>query len=247
MTRVLVCTPTYDEALNIEELLQRARAAVPDADILVLDDNSPDGTADLAERVGRELGHIEVLRRPGKRGLGEAYRAGFAIGTARGYDIVIQIDADLSHDPAVLPLLVAEIEKGADLAIGSRYVPGGQIPFWPWYRRGLSKYGNLYTTFMLKTGVKDTTAGFRAYTPDILKAIDFENCRSKGYGWQMELTYRAKRHGARIVEIPITFTDRVRGYSKMPFSAMIEEMTLVTWWGIRDRIRAWRLRRRGGA
>jgi dolichol-phosphate mannosyltransferase len=245
MTRVLVCTPTYDEALNIEELLPRVREALPDADVLVLDDNSPDGTADLAERAAAELGHIEVLRRPGKRGLGEAYRAGFAVGIARGYDVLIQIDADLSHDPAVLPQLVAEIERGADVAIGSRYVPGGKIPFWPWYRRALSKYGNLYTTSMLKTEVKDTTAGFRAYTPDILKAIDFENCRSKGYGWQMELTYRARQHGGRIVEIPITFTDRVRGYSKMPFTAMVEEMTLVSWWGIRDRIRARRLRHRG--
>jgi dolichol-phosphate mannosyltransferase len=237
VTRVLVCTPTYDEAENIEELLRRARTALPEADILVLDDNSPDGTADIAERVGAEIGRVEVLRRPEKRGLGDAYRAGFAVGIARGYDVVIQIDADLSHDPAVLPQLVAEIEKGADVAIGSRYVPGGHIPFWPWYRRALSKYGNLYTTSMLKTDVKDTTAGFRAYTPDILKAIDFEHCRSKGYGWQMELTYRARRHGARIVEIPITFTDRVRGYSKMPFSAMIEEMSLVSWWGARDRWR----------
>lgn len=242
MTRVLVCTPTYDEALNIEELLHRARAALPDSDILVLDDNSPDGTADIAERVGAELGHIEVLRRPAKRGLGQAYRAGFAVGIARGYDVVIQIDADLSHDPAVLPQLVAEIEKGADVAIGSRYVPGGEIPFWPWHRRALSKYGNLYTTFMLRTGVKDTTAGFRAYRPDILKAIDFESSRSKGYGWQMELTYRVRCQQGRIVEIPITFTDRVRGYSKMPFSAMIEEMSLVTWWGIRDRWRELRLK-----
>jgi dolichol-phosphate mannosyltransferase len=243
VTRVLVCTPTYDEALNIEELLQRTRAALPDSDILVLDDNSPDGTADIAERVGAELGHIEVLRRPAKRGLGEAYRAGFAVGIARGYDMVIQIDADLSHDPAVLPQLVAEIDKGADVAIGSRYVPGGEIPFWPWRRRALSKYGNLYTTFMLRTEVKDTTAGFRAYRRDMLKAIDFENSRSKGYGWQMELTYRVRRQQGRIVEIPITFTDRVRGYSKMPFSAMIEEMSLVTWWGIRDRVRELFLKR----
>jgi dolichol-phosphate mannosyltransferase len=243
VTRILVCTPTYDEALNIEELLQRTRAALPDSDILVLDDNSPDGTADIAERVGKELGHVEVLRRPAKRGLGEAYRAGFAVGIARGYDMIIQIDADLSHDPAVLPQLVAEIDKGADVAIGSRYVPGGEIPFWPWRRRALSKYGNLYTTYMLRTEVKDTTAGFRAYRRDMLKAIDFENSRSKGYGWQMELTYRVRRQQGRIVEIPITFTDRVRGYSKMPFSAMIEEMSLVTWWGIRDRWRNLRLKR----
>jgi dolichol-phosphate mannosyltransferase len=225
------------EAENIEEFLRRARAGLPEADILVLDDNSPDGTADIAERVGAELGHIEVLRRPEKRGLGNAYRAGFAIGIARGYDIVCQVDADLSHDPAVLPELVRAVEEGADLAIGSRYVPGGAIPHWPARRLALSKYGNRYARFMLRTGVKDTSAGFRAYRADLLQAIDFASTRAKGYGFQLETTYRVARHGARVVEVPITFTDRVRGYSKMSGAVILEEMALMTWWGLRDRVR----------
>ncbi len=242
MSRVLVCTPTYIEAQNIEEFLRRARAAVPGVDILVLDDNSPDGTADIAERVAAELGGIEVLRRPEKRGLGNAYRAGFAVGMARGYDTLIQIDADLSHDPLVLPQLIAAIEAGADLVIGSRYVPGGSIPNWPKRRRALSKYGNLYTGFMLKTGVKDATAGYRAFRAETLRAVDYSGTRAKGYGFQIELAYRVASIGGTIVEVPIAFTDRVRGQSKMSFAVMIEEMGLVTWWGIRDRFRKRRSR-----
>jgi dolichol-phosphate mannosyltransferase len=235
--RVQVCTPTYVEAENIEEFLRRARAALPDADILVLDDNSPDGTADIAERVGKELGRIEVLRRPEKRGLGNAYRAGFAIGIARGYDVICQIDADLSHDPAVLPELVNAVAAGADLAIGSRYVPGGAVPHWPVRRLALSRYGNKYARFMLRTGVKDMSAGFRAYRASLLADIDFASTRAKGYGFQLETTYRVANHGAKIVEVPITFTDRVRGYSKMSASVIGEEMLLMTWWGLRDRIK----------
>ncbi len=235
--RVQICTPTYIEGDNIEEFLRKTRAAIPSADILVLDDNSPDGTADIAERVAAELGQIEVLRRPEKLGLGAAYRAGFAVGIARGYDVVCQIDADLSHDPEVLPQLVAAIEGGADLAIGSRYVPGGQIPHWPARRLALSKYGNRYARFMLRTGVMDTSAGFRAYRADTLTAIGFAATRSKGYGFQLESTYRVARLGAKVVEIPITFTDRVRGQSKMSASVIGEEMVLMTWWGLRDRLR----------
>ncbi|MEP6626224.1 MAG: polyprenol monophosphomannose synthase [Acidimicrobiia bacterium] len=235
--RVQICTPTYIEAENIEEFLRRARAALPEADILVLDDNSPDGTADVADRVGAELGQIEVLRRPSKLGLGAAYRAGFAVGIARGYEVICQIDADLSHDPAVLPELIGAIRDGADLAIGSRYVPGGQIPHWPARRLALSKYGNRYARFMLRTGVMDTSAGFRAYRATTLTSIGFAETRSKGYGFQLESTYRVARLGAKVVEIPIIFTDRVRGNSKMSASVIGEEMVLMTWWGIRDRIR----------
>src|SRR5262245_20885375 len=160
--RTLVVAPTYIEAENIPEFLPRLRDAVPDADILVVDDNSPDGTGALAESLGEELGQIEVLHRPVKTGLGEAYRAGFTVGLERGYDVLVQIDADLSHDPATLPSLLAAIDQGADLVIGSRYVPGGSVPHWPWYRRALSKYGNRYSNFMLRIGVRDVTAGFRA-------------------------------------------------------------------------------------
>ena len=244
MTRVLVCTPTYIEATNITELLHRVRAALPDADILVLDDNSPDGTADVAEKAAAEVGFVEVLRRPSKRGLGDAYRAGFAVGVARDYDVIVQIDADLSHDPAVLPQLIAALENGADLSIGSRYVPGGSTPYWPWRRKALSRYGNLYTAYMLHTNVHDNSAGFRAYKIETLKAVEYETTRAMGYGFQIELAYRVARWGGRVVEVPITFTDRVRGTSKMSLSVMAEEMLLISWWGIRDRLRKFRSRSR---
>ena len=244
--RTLVITPTYVEAENIDEFLRRARAALPSADILVVDDNSPDGTADIAEATAAELGGIDVLRRPVKQGLGSAYRAGFAIGIDKGYEALVQIDADLSHDPAVLPKLLRELESGADLAIGSRYVPGGEIPHWPWFRRSLSRYGNLYGAWVLGTGVKDGTAGYRAYRADTLKSIDFATTRAKGYGFQIETAYRVHRWGGRIAEVPIVFTDRVRGHSKMTWGVAAEEITLVTWWGLRDRSRRlWtRLRQR---
>jgi len=236
MSRVLLITPTYQEAQNIEEFLRRAREGLPAADILVVDDNSPDGTADVADAAAIVLGQIEVLRRPAKAGLGNAYRAGFAIGLARGYDVLVQIDADLSHDPAVLPSLISCLERGADLAIGSRYVPGGSIPNWPARRRALSKYGNAYTGFMLRTGVADATAGFRAYKAEVLRLIDYAATRSKGYGFQIETAYRVAKTGSKIVEVPITFTDRVRGHSKMSLAVMVEEMIMVSWWGIRDRM-----------
>ena len=244
--RTLVITPTYVEAENIDEFLRRARAALPSADILVVDDNSPDGTAGIAEAAAAELGGIDVLRRPVKQGLGSAYRAGFAIGLEKGYDALVQIDADLSHDPAVLPDLLHEVESGADLAIGSRYVPGGEIPHWPWFRRALSRYGNLYAAFVLGTGVKDATSGYRAYRADTLKSIDYATTRSKGYGFQIETEYRVHVWGGRITEVPIVFTDRVRGYSKMSWFIFAEELLLVSWWGLRDRARRlWRRLRPG--
>ncbi len=232
--RTLVITPTYNEAVNIEEFLRQARAALPDADILVVDDGSPDGTADLAEKAGKDLGHVDVLRRTEKQGLGEAYRAGFAVGIERGYEVLIEIDADLSHDPAVLPQLTAEIERGADLAIGSRYVPGGATPSWPWYRRALSRYGCMYSAFMLRLKVRDLTAGYRAYRATALQNVDYASTRANGYGFQIELTYRVALNGGRIVEVPIVFTDRVRGTSKMSGRIAVEAILLVTWWGIRD-------------
>jgi dolichol-phosphate mannosyltransferase len=230
-----VVAPTYEEAENIEQFLRLLRAAVPGADVLVVDDNSPDGTGPIAERVAAELGQIEVLHRPGKGGLGTAYRAGFAVGVERGYDTLIQIDSDLSHDPAVVPELLQQLDRGADVAIGSRYVPGGSIPHWSWYRRALSRYGNLYACRMLGMRVSDTTSGFRAYRADTLKAVDFASTRAKGYGFQIELAYRLHRWNGTIVETPIVFTDRVRGRSKMSWQIAIEELWLVTQWGMRDR------------
>jgi dolichol-phosphate mannosyltransferase len=234
--RVLVVTPTYLEAENIDEFLVRARDAVPDADILVVDDSSPDGTAEVAAAAAERLGRIDVLCRPEKIGLGDAYRAGFAVGLQRGYELLVQIDADLSHDPYALPGLIAAVEDGADLAIGSRYVPGGAIPHWPWFRRSLSKWGNRYTNVVLGMPINDATSGFRVYRADMLHKIDYASTRAKGYGFQIELAYRVWRHGGRIVQLPIIFTDRVRGQSKMTWQVALEELTLVTGWGVRDRV-----------
>ncbi|MCU1465133.1 MAG: hypothetical protein JWM72_1061 [Actinomycetia bacterium] len=233
---VWVTVPTYEESENIELLVRRVREAVPTAHILVVDDNSADGTAEKAEALGAELGGIEVLRRPRKMGLGSAYRAGHAIGIARGYDVMIQIDADLSYDPADLPRLLAALERGADLALGSRYAPGGSVPNWPRHRLALSVVGNRYAAFCLGIDVHDTTAGYRAYRASTLHAIDFDTTHSTGYGFQIEMTYRVLNAGGKIEEIPIAFTDRVRGNSKMSWRIVAEAMLLVTWWGLRDRV-----------
>jgi dolichol-phosphate mannosyltransferase len=234
--RPLVVLPTYNEALNIAEVLTKARAAVPDAEVLVVDDGSPDGTADLAEELGKELEQIGVLRRPGKAGLGSAYRAGFRIGLDRGLDVMIEMDSDLSHDPAALPLLLAAIDEGADLVIGSRYVPGGSIPNWRLHRRLLSRWGNRYAAAVLNLGVHDCTAGYRAYRATLLNTIDLDAVRADGYGFQIEMTYVVSQAGGKIVEVPISFTDRLRGTSKMSGRIVVEAMVLVTWWGIRDRV-----------
>jgi dolichol-phosphate mannosyltransferase len=232
----VVVTPTYQEADNIADFLHRLRAAAPDVDVLVVDDSSPDGTGAIAERLGKELGRIEVLHRPTKEGLGEAYRAGFSAAMDRGYDRIVQMDADLSHDPAVIPVLLRAVDAGADVAIGSRYVPGGSIPHWPWLRRALSKYGNRYAGLVLGLPVRDATAGYRAYRAELLRRIDFLHSRAKGYGFQIETAYRVWLAGGQVEEVPIVFTDRVRGNSKMTWGSAAEELLLVTWWGVRDRL-----------
>jgi len=234
-TRVLVLLPTYNEIENVEDVLRRARAALPDADVLVIDDGSPDGTADRAEKLAADLGAIEVLRRKAKSGLGSAYRAGFRVGMARGYDVMIEMDADLSHDPAVLPDLVRAIDLGADLAIGSRYVAGGSIPDWKWGRRAISRVGCAYARSVLGLSVHDATAGFRAYHRRALGGIPLDDVRADGYGFQVEMTYLTQRNGGQIVEIPITFRDRTLGRSKMSMRIVVEALVLVTWWGVRDR------------
>jgi glycosyltransferase involved in cell wall biosynthesis len=236
--------PTFEEVENIELLIRRVRHAVPDAHILVVDDNSGDGTAEKAEALGAELGGIEVLRRPRKMGLGSAYRAGHAVGMARGYDVMVQIDADLSHDPADVTRLLGAVDRGADLALGSRYAPGGSVPNWPKHRLALSVVGNRYAAFCLGMDVRDTTAGYRAYRSRILDVIDFDSTHSTGYGFQIEMTYRVRNAGGRIEEVPIAFTDRVRGNSKMSWRIIAEAMALVTWWGVRDRVLGRGARRR---
>ena len=233
--RSLVILPTYNEIENIDDVLRRVRAAVPDANVLVVDDGSPDGTADAADALGAELGNIEVLRRSSKSGLGSAYRAGFAKGLAEGYDAMVEMDADLSHDPAVLPDLLAPLREGrADLVIGSRYVPGGRTPRWSRARLAISKFGNLYARTLLGLQVHDATAGFRAYSNGALGKVDLDRVRADGYGFQIEMAYAVQRNGGRLVEIPIEFKDRVLGTSKMSSRIVVEALLLVTWWAARD-------------
>lgn len=240
----LVVLPTYQEAENIESVLGRIRAAVPGAHILVVDDCSPDGTAELAEKVADTLGSIDVLSRGQKLGLGSAYRTGFAWGIERGFDVLIEMDADLSHHPEALPGMLAMVDAGADLVIGSRYVPGGSTPDWPRVRRALSIFGNRYASIVLGLDVRDATAGFRAYRREMIERVDLQHSRADGYGFQVEMVYRIVRLGGRIVEVPITFTDRVEGSSKMSGRIVGEALSLVTLWGLRDLVTGDRLRRR---
>jgi len=240
----LVVIPTYNESENIDRVLRRVRGALPDATVLVVDDGSPDGTGDIAEKVGTEIGNIELLRRTEKSGLGSAYRAGFRWGLDRGFDVCIEMDADLSHDPDALPDLVAPLGKGFELVIGSRYVPGGSIPNWAWHRRLLSRGGNVYASTLLGLGVTDSTSGFRAYSASVLNRIALDNIRAEGYGFQIEMTYQAKRAGAPIVEVPIRFVDRTEGESKMSMIIVVEALGLVTWWGIQRVVQVFRRKSR---
>jgi dolichol-phosphate mannosyltransferase len=233
----LVVLPTYNEAENIVEVLSRVRDAVSHVDVLVVDDGSPDGTAEIAEAWGVENGGgVQILRRAEKSGLGSAYRAGFAAGLDQGYQILIEMDSDLQHDPAMLPALIHAVEDGADLAIGSRYVPGGEVPAWKLSRRVISQAGNIYSGIVLGMHVRDATAGFRAYRDDALRQIDLPDIKADGYGFQIEMAYRVSKSGGRIVEVPITFGERERGESKMSSVIVFEALWLVTWWGVRDRI-----------
>lgn len=242
--QVLVVIPTYNESENIDRVLRRVRGALPDATVLVVDDGSPDGTGDIAEKVGTGIGNIELLRRTEKSGLGSAYRAGFRWGLDRGFDVCIEMDADLSHDPDALPDLVAPLSKGFELVIGSRYVPGGSIPNWAWHRRLLSRGGNVYASTLLGLGVTDSTSGFRAYSASVLNRIALDNIRAEGYGFQIEMTYQAKRAGAPIVEVPIRFVDRTEGESKMSMIIVVEALGLVTWWGIQRVVQVFRRKSR---
>jgi dolichol-phosphate mannosyltransferase len=244
LMRSLIVIPTYNEAENIPELLNRIRAAAPDMDVLIVDDNSPDGTAELAQAVGSEVGNVDVSVRPRKDGLGNAYRHGFAIGIERNYDAMFEMDADLSHDPSALPRLAAAVERGAGLAIGSRYVPGGSIPNWAWHRRALSRYGNLYTRVALGLQARDLTSGYRCWEAETLKLIEYQTTTASGYLFQMELAYRTAQVGKSIVEVPISFTDRVRGTSKMSSAIVVEALATVTRWGVRDRVKGRKLRLR---
>jgi dolichol-phosphate mannosyltransferase len=239
---VLVVLPTYNEAETIQEVLRRTRAAVPGAEMLVVDDGSPDSTADLAEKAAVEVGGVHVLRRDRRQGLGDAYRAGFAWGLERGFDVLVEMDSDLSHDPFALPALIAALDDH-DLAIGSRYIAGGSVPRWSPHRRLLSWGGNRYAALALGVPVRDMTSGFRAYRGDFLRSIDLQAVRADGYGFQIEMAYRTARLGGRIEEVPIRFVDREFGTSKMSGAIVVEALLLVTRWGI---ARAWSMLRRAG-
>jgi len=227
--RCLVVVPTYDEAENIDRLLDAVRRAAPFADILVVDDNSPDGTAALVARRPEFGEQVWLLERPGKAGLGAAYRAGFAWGLERGYDRIAQMDADLSHPPERVPALFAALDE-ADVAVGSRYVDGGGVANWAWQRRLLSWAGNVYVRMVLGTRVRDNTAGFKAFRRDALEAIDVLASESNGYSFQIENTWRATQGGLRVTEVPITFTDRTDGQSKMSGAIAVEALSRVLVW-----------------
>lgn len=238
-----VVIPTYQEADNIASLLRHIRAAAPAVYVLVVDDGSPDGTADIAEAIGAEVGHVEVLRRPAKEGLASAYQAGFAEAIGGGADIVITMDADHSHDPTVIPSLIEASERGADLVIGSRYIPGGQIVDWTASRRALSLWGNRYAAAALRLPINDATSGYRAYRADVVKVDDLSRIRASGYGFLIEMAYRLARGGGKLVEVPITFADRRHGTSKISSHTVVEAAVLVTLWGVRDLISERRARR----
>ena len=234
--RVLVVLPTYNEIDNITSILDRIRDAAPQVDMLVVDDGSPDGTAERVQWIAKRMPGLHLLERTSKDGLGAAYRAGFAWGIAQRYDVLVEMDADGSHRPEDLPRLIKAVENGADLAIGSRYVSGGVIPNWKLSRRMLSRGGNVYASLMLGLGVNDATAGFRAYRASLLERIDFANLRAGGYGFQIEGAWKSVRSGARVTEIPITFEDRLAGESKMSKAIVVEALRLVTRWGLGERV-----------
>jgi dolichol-phosphate mannosyltransferase len=232
--RVLVIVPTYNEAGNVRKTVERVRTAVPPADILVVDDNSPDGTGQIADRLAELDEHVHVLHRPGKAGLGAAYVAGFRWGLDRDHDVLVEMDADGSHQPEELPRLLAALE-GADLVLGSRYVPGGRVVNWPRHREMLSRGGNVYARLALGVPMRDATGGYRAFRADALRRLDLYDVASQGYCFQVDLVWRAVQSGLRVVEVPITFIERVEGTSKMSSAIVFEALVKVTGWGVARR------------
>ncbi len=218
--RAVVCLPTYNERANVEPMVRALGAQ--GVEVLVIDDASPDGTGDVADRLAAELDHVSVLHRPRKEGLGPAYLDGFRRALAQGADLVLEMDCDFSHDPADVPRLIAAAEAGADLVLGSRYLPGGGVANWGLVRRIVSRGGSLYAQLLLRVPVRDLTGGFKCYRRSVLERIDLGAVTSKGYAFQIETTYRALRAGFRVREIPIRFVDREVGGSKMSKAIVLE-------------------------
>ncbi|HEV7658106.1 MAG TPA: polyprenol monophosphomannose synthase [Mycobacteriales bacterium] len=239
--RVLVVIPTYNEAENLEPLLGRLRAAVPETDVLIVDDGSPDGTGDIADRLTAADEAVHVLHRTEKAGLGAAYIAGFRWALAGGYDVAVEMDADGSHAPEELPRLLTAL-RDADLVVGSRWVPGGQIRNWPFYRQVISRGGSTYARLLLRFPVRDSTSGFRAFRRQVLEELKLDEVASQGYCFQIDLAWKTWRSGFRVHEVPITFTEREVGRSKMSRAIVLEALWRVAGWGLTSRSRSARTR-----
>jgi len=227
----LIVVPTYNEIENLEGIIGRIRQSVPQANVLVVDDSSPDGTGELADRLAREDSGVTVLHRAARDGLGMAYLAGFDLAISDGYDFVVEIDADGSHNPSSLPAMIALARDGADLVIGSRWVPGGSVRNWPWLRQAISRGGNGYSRLVLGSRIHDLTSGFRVFRTSVLTSDCRGSVSSQGYCFQVELAWRLERAGAIVVEHPITFVERTHGRSKMHAGIVAEALWRVTVWG----------------
>lgn len=232
--RVLVIIPTYQERESLPLIVARVRKAVPAAHILVADDNSPDGTGKIADELAASDDHLHVLHRPAKKGLGAAYVAGFEWALAGGYDAVVEMDADGSHQPEQLPDLLAAL-TGADVVLGSRWVAGGKVSNWPKSREVLSRGANAYARLIIGIPLRDTTGGYRVYRAEVLRSFDLTTVRSQGYCFQVDLALRSLQRGYRVVEVPISFVERELGASKMNRAIVLEALWRVTVWGIRWR------------
>jgi dolichol-phosphate mannosyltransferase len=233
--KVLVALPTYNEADNVEGIVTAILEHLPDASVLVVDDSSPDGTGEIAEKMSARDSRIAVLHRPGKLGLGSAYKQAFAWALEKDFDAVVEMDADFSHDPASLPALIRACD-GSNIVIGSRYVEGGRVENWSRSRLALSRAGNAYAAFALGLRVKDATAGFRVYSRSVLEQIDLDSVRTNGYAFQVEMTYRAARRRIEIIEIPITFAERRVGKSKMSGRIIVEALVWISAEALKTRL-----------
>jgi dolichol-phosphate mannosyltransferase len=232
--RILVIVPTYDERENIELIVGRLRLALPEVDVLVADDNSPDGTGALADAIAAADPQVHVLHRSGKQGLGAAYLAGFDWALQRGYDVAVEMDADGSHQPEQLHRLLTAL-RTADVVLGSRWVPGGSVVNWPAYRQAISRGGSLYTRLALGLALRDATGGYRAFRAEALRKLDLAEVRSQGYCFQVEMAWRATQRGLTVTEVPIEFVERERGDSKMSQRIVAEALWRVTVWGVQSR------------
>jgi dolichol-phosphate mannosyltransferase len=233
--KIVVLIPTYNERENISLIVSRLRVAVPEADVLILDDSSPDGTGAVADQLAADDSQVRVLHRTSKAGLGAAYLAGFAWALEQGYDVLVEMDADGSHQPEQLRSLLVALAE-ADVALGSRWVPGGSVVNWPIHRKALSRGGNLYVRLLLGMPIGDATGGFRAYRASALRAVDLHEVASQGYCFQVDLAWRAIRAGLLVVEVPITFVERTIGDSKMSQDIVNESLRNITSWGARYRL-----------